>query len=107
MQYREKFVDRFVLLFQNQHEKAVLQYLACKDQIDPSLIVYFLNKVIPDLDMRINTYLYTEMINALLLVPPVTLQSSSSVRRLVAAGHHLDLDSGTLEKLAEIESNLS
>lgn len=45
-QYREKFIDHFVILFNNHHEKAVLSYLASKvESIDPSLMIHFLNKV--------------------------------------------------------------
>ncbi|KAJ3368231.1 hypothetical protein HDU91_000731 [Kappamyces sp. JEL0680] len=46
IQYREKFVDHFVLLFNYHFEKPVLSYLASKaDSIDPSLQIHFLSKV--------------------------------------------------------------
>lgn len=46
IQYREKFMDHFVLLFLNHFEKPVISYLAQKtDEIDPSLMIHFLNKV--------------------------------------------------------------
>lgn len=46
VQYREKFLDHFVTLFENCYEVEILSYLFSKvDDTDPMFMIYFLNKV--------------------------------------------------------------
>jgi hypothetical protein len=46
MQYRERFLDRFVHMFHYHYEVPILKYFCSKvNAIDPALIIYFLNNV--------------------------------------------------------------
>ncbi|KAJ3274220.1 Negative elongation factor C/D [Terramyces sp. JEL0728] len=92
IQFREKFLDHFVLLFHLNFGKQILSYLAQKaEAIDPSLIVYFLNKIIPDLEMPLPVKIYGIILRMLIPCPASTVKSSQAISRLLSTGNHMDL----------------
>jgi hypothetical protein len=47
IQYRQRFLDHFVHMFRYYYEKPVLSYFVQQvESIDPTLIIYFLDKVL-------------------------------------------------------------
>jgi hypothetical protein len=107
IQYREKFLDHFVLLFCNHYEQPVLVYLASKvDHIDPFLQIQFLGKILPNLEMPIEARMYVLMLEMLRNAPGQSISTAPQVKRLMASGHHMDLDQTALDLLHNLEAQI-
>ena len=93
LKYKESFLNHFVLLFHLGMELVILRYFSAKaDSIDSLLIIYFVDKVLPDIEMPIPVEIYGLMLKSLKFAPAESIASSSSLTRLLEFGNHLDLD---------------
>ena len=88
-------------------ELDILRYFASKaESIDSLLIIYFLDKIIPDIEMPIPVEIYGLMLKALRFAPAESMSGSTSVTRLLESGNHLDMDEETGELHGQLQALL-
>ena len=88
-------------------ELVILRYFASKaESIDSLLIIYFLEKIILDIEMPIPVEVYGLMLKTLKFAPAESMSSSTSVTRLLESGNHLDLDEESMELHNQLQSSL-
>lgn len=106
MQFRESFMDHMLTLLQTNFTLPVLEYLAFASQVDAECFVYFLQNLVPKIQMPCHRSVYRPLIEIVKKISPEIMKSMPSVSALLGAASLIEgLSVDEMDEILALETS--
>ncbi|KAI8910104.1 hypothetical protein EDD86DRAFT_190305 [Gorgonomyces haynaldii] len=83
IQFRDLFLNHFIVLLQTGYVMPVLDYLATHERVDVLLYVSFLQKLVPKIEMPCDLHVYRQLVTMISHIPQDVRRQNPSVMSLL------------------------